>query len=693
MTNRLKLETSSYLRSAAEQPVQWYPWGKEAFDQALLENKPILLDIGAIWCHWCHVIDRESYENPAIAAIINEQYIAIKVDRDERPDIDVRYQQSVQAISGQGGWPLTGFLTPSGDLFYGGTYFPPEDTQGHPGFPTVLKQVAEIYRTRKEQVIRDALQIKTAILESVSAPVPSGEIDPEVLTRITDAITRNFDAEQGGFNGSPKFFHPSALLFAMDRYLVTKDELLKQYITVTLEKMAKGGVYDQLAGGFHRYSVDRYWMVPHFEKLLNDNAELLKVYIRAYKITGHELFKDVASGIIQYVKSVLSNQATGGFYASQDADISLEDDGDYFTWTLAESKAVLSTEEFEVMQWYYGIYAQGEMHAAPERNVLYIEQEPERIASQLKRPVQRVIEIIQDSKLKMLSARQQRATPFVDPTIYSHWNGMMISAFLDAWKYLGDRTSGEYALKTLDFLVQNAFSESQGMAHAYREGTRKHIGLLEDQVWVALALSDAYEITGEASRLKQAVQLTDLILREYQDLPHGGFFDIQGNPDMLLALTKGYKSIYDSPGSSGNGMVIQLLLKMHAITDDVKYLYAAETALKLLVETVKSSGIFGASLGTALEYYLQGVRHITLIGELDDSSMDGWSRSIYQNYHPAVWLRRANLPAVPVIPGGRSDPGIIHRDEIPVAVLCCQQHCYPPVNDPVQLMGYLNTLE
>src|SRR5580692_7055624 len=371
--NSLARASSAYLRSAMHQPIQWHEWGPEAFAAAERDNKPMLLDIGAVWCHWCHVMDRESYDDPEIAAIVNEHFIAMKVDRDERPDIDSRYQAAVQAVSGQGGWPLTAFLTPDGKPFYGGTYFPPNDGYGRPSFRRVLLSIANAYKEKHGDVVEQASMVESSIAQSESFAGRSGRISASVIAAIQESALKMFDAQNGGFGSAPKFPHPSALDLLIERYArggslreanegsslksdgqapavsaKQDDLLLRSLIVVTLEHMANGGVYDQLAGGFHRYSVDEHWIVPHFEKMSYDNSELLKNYVHAYQVTGSEFFAAVARDIIRWMDEWLSDRERGGFYASQDADYSMDDDGDYFTWTRAEMQAVLTEEESAV---------------------------------------------------------------------------------------------------------------------------------------------------------------------------------------------------------------------------------------------------------------------------------------------------------------------------------------------------------
>src|ERR1700747_3581440 len=400
--NSLSRASSAYLRSAMHQPIRWHEWGPDAFATAQRENKPMLLDIGAVWCHWCHVMDRESYDDPEIAAIVNGHFIAVKVDRDERPDIDSRYQAAVQAVSGQGGWPLTAFLTPDGKPFYGGTYFPPSDGYGRPSFRRVLLSIANAYKEKHGDVVEQASMVESAIAQSESFAGRGGRVSASVLTAIQESALKMFDPQHGGFGQAPKFPHPSALDFLIERYAKkryaktggaaepTNSNRLREVIVTTLEHMARGGVYDQLAGGFHRYSVDERWVVPHFEKMCYDNSELLKNYVHAYQVTGSEFFAGVARDIIRWMDEWLSDRERGGFYASQDADISMEDDGDYFTWTLDEARAVLTEEEGQVAALHYDINEIGEMHHNPAKNVLFVRAPVDEIARRMNLTIERV---------------------------------------------------------------------------------------------------------------------------------------------------------------------------------------------------------------------------------------------------------------------------------------------------------------
>ena len=532
-SNALVHAGSAYLRSAMHQPVRWHEWGQEAFATALTENKPILLDIGAVWCHWCHVMDRESYENAEIARLVNENFIAVKVDRDERPDVDARYQAAVQAISGQGGWPLTAFLTPDGRPFYGGTYFPAEDQSGRPGFKRVLQAIAEAYRDKHDEVLESAQSVM-AVLGAESFAGRLGQIDPGIVEQIVAAARKMFDGDHGGFGTAPKFPHPGLMDLLIDYYVRTGNKDVRSMFVVTLDRMARGGVYDQLGGGFHRYSTDQRWVVPHFEKMSYDNSELLKNYVHAWQATGILFFADVARDIIRWMDSWLSDREHGGFFSSQDADITLDDDGDYFTWTLAEARAVLTGDELEVAALHYDINEIGEMHHNHFKNVLYQRAGVEEIARRLGIMPERVAELLGSARRKLYEARSRRQTPYIDRTVYVGWNALCISAYLQAARAPGLEEARHFALRSLDRILAQGWSQEGGLRHAiaYSDGQasgRPVAGVLDDYAFVALACLDAYESTADLTYFNFARRVTDAMVERFGDGQGGGFFDADGS--------------------------------------------------------------------------------------------------------------------------------------------------------------------
>jgi uncharacterized protein len=702
MPNRLAGARSAYLSSAAHQPVDWYPWGDAAFERARAEDKPILLDIGAVWCHWCHVIDRESYDDAETAAVINANFVPVKVDRDERPDVDVRYQNAVSAITGQGGWPLTAFLTPDGRVFFGGTYFPPDGAHGRPGFKQVLRSVAEFYRTHRDQAQGYAGELYQA-LHRLGDAQSSGELlAPALVDAAVADITRQFDPVHGGFGGAPKFPHSSALELLLRRHARTGDPGLLAIVTRTLEKMGRGGVYDQLGGGFHRYSVDAAWIVPHFEKMLYDNAGLLANYAHAYRATGLPLFRDVAAGIVGYVRGTLMDAAGGGFYTSQDADISLHDDGDYYTWTKDEAAAALSPEELEAAAARYHLDGPGEMHHDPRRHVLYVDKDEDVIAALLGRPVDDVRALLATAQTRLLEARAGRKAPFVDRTIYAGWNGMMISAFLAASRAdgaLGD--AADDALRALERVLREAYSPGRGFRHAVTAPGGIG-GLLDDQVHMAAALLDAFEHTGEPRFLRLAAETMEYVLADFRS-PAGAFYDVAalsrapGSSGAGHSAPGGlglpYVPVQDAPTPSGNGVAALALERLAVFTGDARYREEAEGALRASAPGRVEQGLFTATLGLALDALLSPPLHVVVVGARGDARTRALHAAALGTYRHGTVVHvydpdspdgaGGRLPAVVTdgAPGGGPSAGPAG----PRAYACTATECAAPAASPEAL--------
>jgi uncharacterized protein YyaL (SSP411 family) len=682
MSNKLNDQKSPYLQSAAHQPVHWLPWGEEAFQRAKSEDKPVLLDIGAVWCHWCHVMDGESYENSEVAKIINDQFIPVKVDRDERPDIDTRYQTAVSALTGQGGWPLTALLTPDGKVFSGGTYFPPEDRYGRPGLKRILQTLGEKYRSDRTAVVQSAEELFSHLQKSTDHSSDSLELSESLVDSALSSISNSFDIRNGGFGGAPKFPHASAIEFLLWKHFLTKDKWMSTIVDSTLKTMARGGVYDQLAGGFHRYSTDERWIVPHFEKMLYDNAELLKNYIHAYQARGDEFFKETALSIISFINTVLSDQERGGFYASQDADVGMNDDGDYFTWTTEEAKAALSPDEFEVISMYYHLNGAGEMHTS-SRHVLYVAWDVEEVADSLKKPIADVKRLIRSSKEKLLTVRLRRKSPFVDTTIYANWNGMMISAYLDAFKAFSEKSYLDFALKTLDRILKEGISPDFAVAHSI--GSSSPRGLLDDQVQVAAALLDANEVTGTERYLSLARKIMDRTLAANWDREAGGFFDLPEGDGKVGPLGLPQKPIQDSPSSAANSTAILVLVRLNQVTGDESYLTYVERALKHFAPVCKDYGIFAAAYFHALDVFLNPPAHVVTIGRKDDPRTLALHETALQTYRPDKIVQlydpeAANEGKLPSVMSSMAADS-----KVPSTFVCTNFVCAPPVHDETTL--------
>jgi uncharacterized protein len=689
--NRLKNSASPYLRSAAHQPIDWFEWGPEAFARATSEDKPILLDIGAVWCHWCHVIDRESYENPAIAKIISEHFIAVKVDRDERPDVDARYQSAISAITHQGGWPLTGFLLPDGKPFYGGTYFPPEDQMGRPGFRRVLLAVADSYRTKRADLEQAAANVSDAVAHAEMFAGARADFDAAIIDQQIASITQLFDIRHGGFGQSPKFPHASAIDLVLERFQQTGEAHLRAIAETTLEKMSRGGVYDQLAGGFHRYSVDERWLVPHFEKMSYDNSELLKNYLHGWQVTKNLALRETAEGIIAWVNEVLSDQQSGGFYASQDADVSLDDDGDYFTWTLEEIRAVLPTDQARLIELHYDVEAHGEMHHNPAKNVLWIASDVAELSRTLGQEESAVRASLAEAKRKLLAARLTRTTPYIDKTMYASWNAMFISAYLDAANVLDSHIAVNcraFALKSLERLLAEIWSDSRGFAH--RVGGPALDGSLDDQVFGVLALLDAYESTLDPRYFTAAQKTMDLALARFTDVQNGGFFDRASDAPPMGGLDVRRKPFQDSPTPGANSVAAIALIRMHAYTSDARYLTAAQSTLEAFAGIAPKFGLFAASYGLAATLFAHHPAQIAITGPANDAR----ANALFAAAHSVFRFGKSVLRITPETPQANLASAL--RETLPhlpqtqpQAVVCVGRSCLPPASDPTELFSLL----
>ena len=704
--NALAEAASAYLRSAMHQPVEWHEWGEEAFARAKAEDKPVLLDIGAVWCHWCHVMDRESYENPETAKIINKHFVAVKVDRDERPDVDTRYQSAVQAISGQGGWPLTAFLTPEGKPYFGGTYFPPEDRHGRPGFPRVLLTMAESFMKRRDEVNDSAGSVMAAIEHNESFSGRAGNPGPELVAKLVASVLKQFDARSGGFGSQPKFPHSGAidlLLDASSRVSVGPNgvagEQAKRAALVTLEKMSRGGIYDHLAGGFHRYSVDERWVVPHFEKMAYDNSELLKNYVHAFQTYVEPESARVAKEIIRWMDEWLSDRERGGFYASQDADFSLDDDGDYFTWTRDEAAAVLNPEELAVASAFYDIGEIGDMHHNPAKNVLHVRGTLEGVAKSNGVSLDMARELLTSARTKMYAARLKRPTPYVDKTIYVGWNGMCISAYLEAGRVLDMPEVREFALKSLDRVLAMAWKSETGMAHvvAYGEGSGQRVaGVLDDYALTGNAALDAWEATGEMRYYEAAESIAEAMVKRFYDPVGGGFFDTESAADgeqRLGALTVRRKPLQDTPTPAGNATAAALLLRLEALNGREDYAVKAQETLETFAGIVEHFGLYAASYGLALERMVQRAVQVCVIGDdAEARRLEAVALARYAVNKSVIRFRREQLGALPPSLAETLPhlPDLKDAELGSFAVVCNGKGCLPPVRTVDELIAAMN---
>ena len=642
--NQLASQASAYLKSAAHQPVHWLPWGDAAFAQAKTQDKPILLDIGAVWCHWCHVMDGESYEDPTVAEVLNRDFVCIKVDRDERPDVDARYQRAVQALTGQGGWPLTAFLTPEGEVFFGGTYFPPEDNPyGRPGFLSVLARMVGLYRDERDKVAGNAAAIRTHVTESLDES-KAGPLDPEIPAQVANQMARLFDVRYGGFGTAPKFPHPGALEFLTARWHDTHEPWPREVVEKTLAGMARGGVRDHLGGGFHRYSVDERWIVPHFEKMSYDNSELLRAYCTAYAAFGDPQWRAVASRLVDWVLESLSDPG-GAFYTSQDADVGPDDDGDYWTWTEAEARAALNESEWDVAARVFDIGPIGEMHHDRAKNVLWWKRDP----SDGER------DLLTTAIAKLKAARDQRRAPFVDRTVYVNWNAMMAGAFLQAGATLDRSECNALALKTLQRIWTEAWSAETGMSHVL--GRAEPRGMLDDNVQSAAAFLDAYEATGRDEWRHRAVAVMTYCATTHW-APHwndaaGGYFDLAQGGSGPAYLAARAKPVQDAPTPSPNGVAALVLARLWALTDDRTWRERLDRQLGAFAGVAVQLGLHGATLSRAIDWALHPITRIEVAGPAGEGPACAMHLLALQAYRPrkVVVRRIADAPSATVCVG------------------------------------------
>ncbi len=678
------------------QPVEWHEWGAEAFARAAGEDKPILLDIGAVWCHWCHVMDRESYEDPGLAEVINQNFIAVKVDRDERPDVDTRYQAAVAAISGQNGWPLTAVLTPDGQPFFGGTYFPRDDRYGRPGFERVLRTMVDAWKTRRDEVLESAGSVVAAIEYNENFAGRAGSLSLDMVDKMVASALDKFDRHNGGFGSQPKFAHPSAIDLLLDVAGRTGNQAAREAATVTLEKMARGGVYDQLGGGFHRYSVDEAWVVPHFEKMLYDNAELLKNYLHAFQSYVDPESARVARDIIRWMDTWLSDRERGGFYASQDADIDLDDDGDYFTWTRAEAAAVLTPEQMEIAAPYYDIGDLGDMHHNPAKNVLHVKQTLDAVAARAGKNLPAAAALLATAQAKLLAARGERPTPFIDTTVYTNWNALAVSAYLQAAQVLRLPQVKAFALLTLDRVLGEGWHAERGLAHviSYTAGVEPKwvAGMLDDYAFLIHACLDGWLATGSARYYHAALELAERMVAEFYDPTGGGFFDATAKgPELLGALTARRKPLQDSPTPAGNPAAAAALLRLEGLNGRVDLREKAEDTLEAFAGVVTQFGLYAGTYGLALERLLLPPVQVVVVGE--DAAADELEAAATVGYavnKSVIRLTRAQITGplppllaetLPLLPNLKAAHSF--------AVVCKGTSCLPPTEEPEQLLALL----
>ena len=685
MPNRLINETSPYLLQHANNPVDWYPWGEEALERARSEDKPILLSIGYSACHWCHVMERESFEDETIAGLMNENFVSIKVDREERPDLDQVYMQAVQMLTGSGGWPMTVFLTPEGKPFYGGTYFPPDDRQGMPGFPRLLTSIAEAYSTNRGEVDRVTQQLTTQMSQSNQVPQGTSILTVDILHQAYSSLATNFDYQNGGFGNAPKFPQPMTPEFLLRYYHHGYNPRALELVELTLEKMAYGGIYDQIGGGFHRYSTDPYWLVPHFEKMLYDNALLARLFLHTYLITGRALYRRVVEETLDYVLREMTDPS-GGFYSAQDAD-SEGVEGKFFVWSPGEINAVMGDTDGEVLAGYYGVTAGGNFEG---KNILNIRQNPEEFAETKGLTADQLGDIINRGSKALLEVREQRIHPMRDDKVLSSWNGLMLRSFAEAAAALGRPDYLAVAIKNAGFLVGSMKSDGR-LLRTYRDGQAKLLGYLEDYSFVIDGLLALYEATFDLRWLEEAVTLADSMIELFWDEGIGGFYDTGSDHETLVVRPR---DVFDNAQPCGGSVASDVLLRLAVFTGKSDYSAKAAVPLRSLHQAMSQSPGGTGHWLSALDFYVSPPKEIAVIGHRDDPATQALLDTVFHRFLPNKVVMGVEPPLSPTVGNSGSDiPLLAGRGMVgglPSAYVCQNYACQLPVTDPAGLAEQLS---
>ena len=685
MPNRLINETSPYLLQHANNPVDWYPWGEEALERARSEDKPILLSIGYSACHWCHVMERESFEDETIAGLMNENFVSIKVDREERPDLDQVYMQAVQMLTGSGGWPMTVFLTPEGKPFYGGTYFPPDDRQGMPGFPRLLTSIAEAYSTNRGEVDRVTQQLTTQMSQSNQVPQGTSILTVDILHQAYSSLATNFDYQNGGFGNAPKFPQPMTPEFLLRYYHHGYNPRALELVELTLEKMAYGGIYDQIGGGFHRYSTDPYWLVPHFEKMLYDNALLARLFLHTYLITGRALYRRVVEETLDYVLREMTDPS-GGFYSAQDAD-SEGVEGKFFVWSPGEINAVMGDTDGEVFAGYYGVTAGGNFEG---KNILNIRQNPEEFAETKGLTADQLGDIINRGSKALLEVREQRIHPMRDDKVLASWNGLMLRSFAEAAAALGRPDYLAVAIKNAGFLVGSMKSDGR-LLRTYRDGQAKLLGYLEDYSFVIDGLLALYEATFDLRWLEEAVTLADSMIELFWDEGIGGFYDTGSDHETLVVRPR---DVFDNAQPCGGSVASDVLLRLAVFTGKSDYSAKAAVPLRSLHQAMSQSPGGTGHWLSALDFYVSPPKEIAVIGPRDDPTTQALLDTVFHRFLPNKVVMGVEPPLSPTVGNSGSDiPLLAGRGMVgglPSAYVCQNYACQLPVTDPAGLAEQLS---
>jgi hypothetical protein len=683
-TNRLANETSPYLLQHKNNPVDWYPWGKEALEKARAEDKPIFLSIGYAACHWCHVMEHESFESDDVAAALNKDFIAIKVDREERPDLDEIYMTAVQMMTGSGGWPMTIFMTPDLKPFFGGTYFPKEDKFGRPGFKNLCTQLAEVWKTRRDEVNKTANELTNAIVTHSSGGSEAGDLPTQAtLDRAIKQLTDAFDSRDGGFGQAPKFPPSWSISMLLRHHQRTGDKNSLKMATKTLDRMAMGGMYDHVGGGFHRYSTDAQWLLPHFEKMLYDNGQLCQIYLEAYQLTGKPYYKRIVTEILAYIEREMLDE-NGGFYSSEDAD-SEREEGKYYIWAHAEIETILGKEDAERFSDFYALKSKGNFHS-PEHyhkgfNIPHIPDEAN--------PHGLDWTGIDVMRAKLLAVRDKRVHPLLDDKVLSAWNGLMISAFAQSAQALGEDRYYQRAAASARFVLDNMRTPQGGLLRSHRKGQSKIIAFLDDYAAMIGGLVDLYETDFDPAWLKSAEELATILIRDYWDSENGAFyFTVPGQTDLLTRT----KPTYDGAIPSGNSMAAVQLPRLGKLLDNADFASKAETILRLNSKDLNGSPRAYTHMLRGADFFINPPKEIAIAGNPTDAATLALLRSVRETYVPSKIVARLDTTADAAAQGARipllKGKGLV--DNKPAAYVCKNFACRLPVTTTEALIKLLN---
>ena len=689
---RLATARSAYLREAAHQKVEWRPWGAEAFREAASLDRPVLLDVGAVWCHWCHVMDEGTYSDPEVVRLLNAHYLPVKVDRDENPEVDRRYQREVGTLTGEGGWPLTAFLTPQGTTFLGGTYFPPKDTGGRPGFARLLGEVARLWKEDRDHILENVQAVQDALRRMAAPPEERQTETKEFVAETRAALREAYDPGEGGFGSAPKFPHPMATSFLFRDSLATGDPRALEAAVHTSRRMAHGGIYDHLGGGFHRYSVDEAWHIPHFEKMAVDNGHLLRAYVEAYTYAPEADFLEVVRGTLSYILTVWGSDPKGGFGASQDADNQPGDDGSYYTWTRTELRRLLTSEEFRTVQWYYGLGTAGQMPHDPEQNVLYRLLSPREIALQLKVPEEKVRTWLESARAKMIRARSARPRPYVDDAHYSSLNGILIGAISHAARLLEDPMALAAARKAADRFLAEAYEPARGVAHQLGPQGPSGWGLLEDQVDFARGLLDLAEVTQEGRYLERAREILTLTLGKFRDEGSGLLCDIAPSiydGPRVGAIGSVVTPLEDTPHLSPNASAVLGLAHLAALTDSEEFEAESRRLLGSILPRVRRAGLFAAGAALAAAELATPAVRVVIHG--DGEAAKELLRAAVRAPHPRK-LVLSHPPGPPFSLPEEVGAAVGSHPSSARALICQGNRCLSPITDPREIAPRLRSL-